>query len=557
MKLVHNDIKRTLAYSTIGQMGYMIMECGLGAFSLAIFHLIAHGLFKASTFLNCGNVIHETRQEPKRPYKPTESGGLGAMNWAIGFFLSLALPLVIVYFAHELLNVPLRESQGLVIFLFFSWVTASQAMLTLYRLRGSDSFKLQGILLLVVAVVTLIYLFAAEVFTSFLYPSSETVISYFAAAALPNGLFWTIVVIAAAVITIGWAVAYTKRQGRAVNRPQPIRDLRTSLYVLFINRLYLDGMALRLQSFAKRVVEGLDRNQFFLPGAALFAIAVAGSRLSSFADASLGTTFGLLVIGLLLPLFPFHFVYVAALKRLRGVAAIVVSAALPLAGLFGLTMLPGIPPSLQPVVSALALVGAIYASLKALVQRSVSHLIAYAGLAFYSILWWQVASIGSVTPEAITYTIAVVLVIGGTLMAWARLRIRYGDLPINRIGGLARPMPRFGLCLALLVMAAVGLPPFGLAFSFIGLILSAPVVTTGTFVVLLTWFGASWYLFRLMQRLLFGPHRQDLRYDDLKPGEVAAFVGVLLLLIGLSAVPLASLTNGAEEAVARVVMETK
>ena len=53
MMLVQNDIKKSLGYSTIGQMGYMIMECGLGAYSLAVFHLAAHGLFKATVFLNC------------------------------------------------------------------------------------------------------------------------------------------------------------------------------------------------------------------------------------------------------------------------------------------------------------------------------------------------------------------------------------------------------------------------------------------------------------------------------------------------------------------------
>jgi NADH-quinone oxidoreductase subunit L len=75
MMLVQNDIKKTLGYSTIGQMGYMIMECGLGAFSLAVFHLIAHGLFKASIFLNCGDVIHQNRHErrdsPESPRPPT------------------------------------------------------------------------------------------------------------------------------------------------------------------------------------------------------------------------------------------------------------------------------------------------------------------------------------------------------------------------------------------------------------------------------------------------------------------------------------------------------
>ncbi|MYG41209.1 MAG: hypothetical protein F4201_10435 [Nitrospira sp. SB0677_bin_15] len=67
MMLVQNDIKKTLGFSTMGQMGYMIMECGLGAFALAIFHLIAHGLFKASLFLSAGTVIHSARHEPKFP----------------------------------------------------------------------------------------------------------------------------------------------------------------------------------------------------------------------------------------------------------------------------------------------------------------------------------------------------------------------------------------------------------------------------------------------------------------------------------------------------------
>src|SRR5215510_6665088 len=68
MMLTQNDIKKTLGYSTIGQMGFMIMECGLGAYALAIFHLIAHGIFKATIFLNCGNVIHKARMEPHFPH---------------------------------------------------------------------------------------------------------------------------------------------------------------------------------------------------------------------------------------------------------------------------------------------------------------------------------------------------------------------------------------------------------------------------------------------------------------------------------------------------------
>lgn len=54
--LTQTEIKKTLAYSTMSQMGYMIMQCGLGCFSSAIFHLIAHGFFKASLFLSSGDL---------------------------------------------------------------------------------------------------------------------------------------------------------------------------------------------------------------------------------------------------------------------------------------------------------------------------------------------------------------------------------------------------------------------------------------------------------------------------------------------------------------------
>ena len=556
MKLVQNDIKKTLGYSTIGQMGFMIMECGLGAFSLAIFHLIAHGLFKATIFLNCGNVIHETRQEPKRPFKPTEWEALGASKWALGLVMSLVLPLLILLGAHAILHVPLRESQGLVIFVFFSWATVSQAKLTLYRLHRIESFKAQCILLGVIAVVTLIYLFAAELFTSFLYSSPETVIEHFQAAALPSGLFMTIVIAGAAIVVLGWVAAFPKRQGRGFHWPQAVTTIRNTLYLFFMNRLYLDGVALRLRLVTKRVFEALNGNQFFLPAVIVLALVVAGSRLSSLADVSVGSVLGLVVAGLLLPLFPLHSPYVAALTRLPRVGVFVLSAGLPLAGVFVLRMLSTIPPSLQPVVSALALVGAIYASLKAVAQRSVPHLIAYAGLAFYSILWWQIASVGSVTGEAVVYACSVVLVIGGIAMAWDRLQVRYGNLPMYSLRGLVRPMPKFGLCLALLVMAAVGLPPFGLGFSFIGLMLGSPTVTAGTFVILLTWFAASWYLFKLMKRLLFGPHREDIRYDDLKPVEIAVFAVVLVLLIALSIAPQKLFATSAD-GVARIAMEIK
>jgi len=56
--LVQTDIKRIVAYSTISQLGYMFLGCGVGAYAAAIFHLATHAFFKALLFLGAGSVIH-------------------------------------------------------------------------------------------------------------------------------------------------------------------------------------------------------------------------------------------------------------------------------------------------------------------------------------------------------------------------------------------------------------------------------------------------------------------------------------------------------------------
>jgi NADH-quinone oxidoreductase subunit L len=56
--MVQHDIKRVLAYSTISQLGYMFMACGVGAYAAGIFHLLTHSFFKALLFLAAGSVIH-------------------------------------------------------------------------------------------------------------------------------------------------------------------------------------------------------------------------------------------------------------------------------------------------------------------------------------------------------------------------------------------------------------------------------------------------------------------------------------------------------------------
>jgi NADH-quinone oxidoreductase subunit L len=63
MGIAQNDIKRVLAYSTISQLGYMFVACGVAAFAAGIFHLMTHAFFKALLFLGAGSVIHAMSDE--------------------------------------------------------------------------------------------------------------------------------------------------------------------------------------------------------------------------------------------------------------------------------------------------------------------------------------------------------------------------------------------------------------------------------------------------------------------------------------------------------------
>lgn len=60
MALVNNDLKRIIAYSTLSQLGYMFVAVGVGAYSIALFHLFTHAFFKSALFLGAGNVMHAT-----------------------------------------------------------------------------------------------------------------------------------------------------------------------------------------------------------------------------------------------------------------------------------------------------------------------------------------------------------------------------------------------------------------------------------------------------------------------------------------------------------------
>ena len=139
--------------------------------------------------------------------------------------------------------------------------------------------------------------------------------------------------------------------------------------------------------------------------------------------------------------------------------------------------------------------------------------------------------------EAAAYAVSSSVLIAGLRFASQRLETRLGDVRLDRMYGLARPMPRFATLFALLIMAAVGLYPFGIFSSFLGILIENTVeISTGLWLILITWFLISWYLVRMMQRLLFGSHPAELPSSDLRPAEALALAAVLAIVtfVGLA-----------------------
>ncbi len=114
--LVRPDVKRGLAYSTVGQMGYMTMQCGIGAFPAAILHLVAHGIFKATLFLGSGYAIHDRKRTMRAPVRAT------ARHPVVGALVAL---LIVPLTAFWILRSPLGASLPP-----YGWILVSFASLT-------------------------------------------------------------------------------------------------------------------------------------------------------------------------------------------------------------------------------------------------------------------------------------------------------------------------------------------------------------------------------------------------------------------------------------------
>ncbi len=101
--LTQTDIKRVVAYSTMSQLGYMVMACGLGAYGAGIYHLLTHGAFKALLFLGCGSVIIALHHEQDMRHMGGLKHSLPITYWTfvVGSLALAGFPLTAGFFSKD------------------------------------------------------------------------------------------------------------------------------------------------------------------------------------------------------------------------------------------------------------------------------------------------------------------------------------------------------------------------------------------------------------------------------------------------------------------------
>ncbi len=272
----------------------------------------------------------------------------------------------------------------------------------------------------------------------------------------------------------------------------------------------------------------------------LYGLGLTCLAVSVVASGPMAAMVLLVAFAVAFPLFPFHGAFIATLGNLPGSLPAFLVVLLPSLGFLGVSVLiPNLPDWITHSIFVLALLGAMYGALKALVQFRMGHLLAYAYLAQMGIVWWYVAVNGSTTPQAVMFFSGLALVTSGLYLAGHHLRTRFGHLDMDKLGGVAHSMPRFATILIVLITAAMGLPLFAVFSAFFEMMLHVSTAFPwSTLAILAIWLMVSWHYALLMHRVLFGrslvpafPRR------DLAPGELLPLILMVLVLMLAGLVP--------------------
>jgi len=284
MALVQTDIKRVLAYSTMSQIGYMFLACGVGAFGVGIFHLMTHAFFKAALFLGAGSVIHALRDEQDL----RKMGGLRAKlptTWLVMLVGCLAIsgipPFSGFFSKDEILGRVLHAGGWYTILWLAGVLTAALTAFYMFRLfflafhgryNGErevyeHAHEAPLVMLAPVGILGLLALAGGWVqipnvthsFDTFLTPTfTRYKVTFAGQSDLATN--WASILFVLAVSAVGIAVAYRNYAG-AVRRPfrgfQPVYQLLLHKY--YVDEAYNELIVLPLRNGARALYRVVDR----------------------------------------------------------------------------------------------------------------------------------------------------------------------------------------------------------------------------------------------------------------------------------------------------------
>jgi NADH-quinone oxidoreductase subunit L len=254
--LVQTDIKRVLAYSTISQLGYMFLGCGVAAYSAAVFHLMTHAFFKALLFLAAGSVIHglSGQQDLRKMGGLRKKMPITFWTMTMGVIAIAGIPPFAGFFSKDAILYSAFQQGPLGKVLYFvGLVTAALTAFYMFRLwyltftgesRDPHSHPHESPWSMLGPLVILAVLsigggwIGIDRFGSFLSAVTGPTID---PATAPGGksLDIGLSVVAVAVALIGWFVAHLF-YGKKTQRPAELAAALPAGYKLLANKYYVD-----------------------------------------------------------------------------------------------------------------------------------------------------------------------------------------------------------------------------------------------------------------------------------------------------------------------------
>ncbi|HEY4231411.1 MAG TPA: NADH-quinone oxidoreductase subunit L [Thermoanaerobaculia bacterium] len=268
--VAQNDIKKVLAYSTVSQLGYMFLACGVGAYVAGMFHVMTHAFFKACLFLGSGSVIHAMGGEQDMRKMGGLKSKLPITFWTflIATLAIAGIPPLAGFFSKDAILAGAFGAGGLRILWAVGLFTAGLTAFYMFRLvsltffgrfRGThdqenhlhESPPSMTLPLIVLAILSIVggwvglpEVFGenANVFARFLAPVLPAIKGVEEHAALPHATEWALmgvsVLVAATGLLLAWSW-YVKGEGRT---PARIAAASPGLYALVADKFRIDEL---------------------------------------------------------------------------------------------------------------------------------------------------------------------------------------------------------------------------------------------------------------------------------------------------------------------------